>query len=180
MSSTQDPSRGWIREALVTYEGPLLRYAARLSQGDMERARDAVQDTFIRLCDQDRGKVEGYLAAWLYRVCRNRVLELRRKEDRMGPLDDKMLAVNPVDGPDPADRVQQRDSLAAVMGLLGGLPPNQQEVVRLKFQSELSYKEISDVTGLTVSNVGFLLHTALRRLREGFRQLEAQGQETTP
>lgn len=180
MSSTNEPSRGWIREALGTYEGPLLRYAARLSQGDMERARDAVQDTFIRLCDQDREKVSGYLAAWLYRVCRNRVLELRRKEDRMSPLDDRMLAVNAAEGPDPADRVQHSDSLAAVLALLGGLPPNQQEVVRLKFQSELSYKEISRVTGLTVSNVGFLLHTALRRLREEFRQLEAPGQETTP
>lgn len=180
MVQLNDPSRDWIREALATYEGPLLRYAARLSQGDLERARDAVQDTFIRLCDQEREKVAGYLAPWLYRVCRNRVLELRRKEDRMGPLDDRMLAVNAADGPDPAARVQQRDSLAAAMSLLDGLPPNQQEVVRLKFQSELSYKEISSVTGLTVSNVGFLLHTALRRLREGFRQLDAQGQETTP
>ena len=46
------------------------------------------------------------------------------------------------------------------------MPANQQEVVHLKFQSGLSYREISDVTGLSVSNVGFLLHTALARLRE--------------
>ena len=59
------------------------------------------------------------------------------------------------------------------MSLLGDLSPNQQEVVRLKFQDELSYKQISSVTGLTVSNVGFLLHTAIRRLRDGLRQLEA-------
>lgn len=173
MSPTTDLARGWIREALATYEGPLLRYAARLSNGDVERARDAVQDTFIRLCRQERGKVEDHLAPWLYRVCRNRVLELRRKEDRMSPLDDQTLAVHPAEGLDPADRVQQRDSLAAVMSLLGTLPPNQQEVVRLKFQDELSYKQISSVTGLTVSNVGFLLHTAIHRLRDGLRQLEA-------
>jgi len=63
--------------------------------------------------------------------------------------------------------------VAAVMDLLEHLSPNQQEVVRLKFQDELSYKQISSVTGLTVSNVGFLLHTALRRLRSGLQQLEA-------
>ena len=46
------------------------------------------------------------------------------------------------------------------------LPPNQQEVIRLKFQHGLSYKEISAVTGLSVSNVGYLLHVAIKRLRE--------------
>ena len=40
-----------------------------------------------------------------------------------------------------------------------------QEVVRLKFQNGMSYKEIADVTALSVSNVGFLLHTAINRLR---------------
>jgi RNA polymerase sigma-70 factor (ECF subfamily) len=173
MSQTTDESRAWIGDILSQYEGPLLRYATRLSNGDMERARDAVQDTFIRLCDQDRGKVEGYVAPWLYRVCRNRVLELRRKEDRMTPLDDKMLAVNATDAPDPALQAQRHDHVTAIMGLLGDLPPNQQEVVRLKFQDDMSYKQISSVTGLTVSNVGFLLHTAIRRLRSELRQLEA-------
>ena len=46
-----------------------------------------------------------------------------------------------------------------------GLPNNQQEVVRLKFQNGMSYKEIAAVTELSVSNVGFLLHTALDTLR---------------
>ena len=41
------------------------------------------------------------------------------------------------------------------------LPGNQQEVLRLKFHGGLSYKEIASVTGLTTSNVGFLLHTAM-------------------
>jgi RNA polymerase sigma-70 factor (ECF subfamily) len=173
MSPTTDASRGWIREALAEYEGPLLRYAVRLSNGDVERARDAVQDTFIRLCQQERRNVADHLAPWLYRVCRNRVLELRRKEDRMTPLDDKKMAVNAADTPDPAAQAQQHDHVAAVMGLLEHLPPNQQEVVRLKFQGDMSYKQISSVTGLTVSNVGFLLHTAIRRLRSELRQLEA-------
>ncbi|MEN8713450.1 MAG: sigma factor-like helix-turn-helix DNA-binding protein [Verrucomicrobiales bacterium] len=37
--------------------------------------------------------------------------------------------------------------------------------MRLKFQGDLSYKEISEVTGLSVSNVGFLIHTGIKRLR---------------
>ena len=52
------------------------------------------------------------------------------------------------------------------MRLLDRLPDNQQEVIRLKFQNDLSYREISEITGLSVSNVGFLLHVGIKRLRE--------------
>jgi RNA polymerase sigma-70 factor (ECF subfamily) len=55
---------------------------------------------------------------------------------------------------------------------LATLSENQQEVVRLKFQSGLSYREISEITDLSVTNVGFLLHTALKKIRE---RLEAEG-----
>jgi RNA polymerase sigma-70 factor (ECF subfamily) len=54
------------------------------------------------------------------------------------------------------------------MGLLGRLPENQGEVLRLRFQHQLTYKQIADVTGLSVSNVGFLIHTGLKSLRERF------------
>jgi RNA polymerase sigma-70 factor (ECF subfamily) len=50
--------------------------------------------------------------------------------------------------------------------MLDRLPKNQREVVYLKFQCDLSYKEISEVTKLSVTNVGFLMHTALKNLRK--------------
>ena len=50
--------------------------------------------------------------------------------------------------------------------LMAGLPPNQQEVLRLKFQHSLSYREISSITGLSETNVGFLIHVGIKRLRE--------------
>ena len=46
------------------------------------------------------------------------------------------------------------------------LPANQQEVIRLKFQHGLSYKQIAEVTQLSVSNVGFLIHAGLKTLRQ--------------
>ena len=52
--------------------------------------------------------------------------------------------------------------------LIDHLPPNQQEVIRLKFQQGFSYKEISRITQLSVTNVGFLIHTAVTRLRREF------------
>ena len=47
-----------------------------------------------------------------------------------------------------------------------GLPDRQQEILRLKFQGGLSYRQIADVMDLTVSNVGFLIHTSIKALRE--------------
>ena len=68
----------------------------------------------------------------------------------------------------PGKALEQAETHAAVLRLIDRLPPNQQEVVRLKFQNGFSYKEISRITELSVSNVGFLIHTAVSRLRTEF------------
>ena len=67
--------------------------------------------------------------------------------------------------PSPAAVAEGRDTTSRVLHLLGNLPDNQQEVVRLKFQNGLSYRQISEITELTVSNVGYLIHTAIKTLR---------------
>ena len=64
---------------------------------------------------------------------------------------------------------ERQDTSRQVLAVLGTLPENQQEVIRLRFQNGLSYKEISAVTSLTVGNVGFLIHTALQTLRSTLR-----------
>ena len=66
----------------------------------------------------------------------------------------------------PPEQAEQTELASHVLELLALLPENQQEVIRLKFQQGLSYKEISTVTGLSVTNVGFLMHTGLKRLRK--------------
>jgi len=68
----------------------------------------------------------------------------------------------------PGRGLEEAETHAAVLQLIGKLPPNQQEVVRLKFQNGFSYKEISRITELSVGNVGFLIHTAVMKLRAEF------------
>jgi len=155
----------WVHAALRQYEGPLVRYAAQIT-GDLDHARDVVQDTFIRLCDEPQARVEPHLAAWLFKVCRNRALDVQRKESRMKTLDETEMNSQTSAGPSPAAAMEQREAANEVLRLLGTLSKNQQEVVRLKFQNGLSYQEISEVTNLTVSNVGVLIHTALKTLRQ--------------
>ena len=162
----------WIRSAVDRYEGPLLRYAVRLV-GDLDRGRDVVQDTFLQLCRQDPGELDGHLAQWLFTVTRNRALDVRRKEKRMQTLPPQKANGQMSREKDQVTQSEQNEETARIEEMLKELPDNQQEVVRLKFQAELSYKEIAGVLDLSVSNVGYLIHTAIARLR---KQL---GAETT-
>ena len=60
---------------------------------------------------------------------------------------------------------EQQDTTDRVLEFVDKLTENQREVVRLKFQHGLSYKEIAAVTELSASNVGYLIHTAIKKLR---------------
>jgi len=68
--------------------------------------------------------------------------------------------------PDPADLAETGDSAAGVMRVVERLPENQKEAIVLKFGHGLSYKEIAEVMGQSVSNVGVLIHTGLKAVRE--------------
>ncbi len=165
MKSKATDQRRWIREVLERYQRPLIQYAYRIT-GDLERARDIAQDTFLRLCRQPVESIEGHVAPWLYKVCRNRALDVLKKENRMISLSIVPTAAWESSDPDPSVGLERREQLQQVARILDDLSENQREVVRLRFESGLSYREIGQVSGLSVSNVGFLLHTALKSIRE--------------
>jgi RNA polymerase sigma-70 factor (ECF subfamily) len=156
----------WVREALERYEKPLIRQAFSIT-GDLERARDVVQDTFLKLCQADRASVEERLAGWLFTVCRNRALDVRRKEGRMGHLRDAQAVADP--GERPSEEVARSQEHALVLEALEGLPGDQQEAFRLKFQDQLTYREIGQVMGKSLGTVSRLITAALGTIREQLR-----------
>ena len=163
---SKSDGREWIRTAVETYQGRLIRYARHIT-GDAEAARDAVQETFLRLCRENPRRIQGHLAAWLFRVCRHRALDSRRKEDRMVSIDQQPREAAPAGsaGVGLDRRLDQREAIGRVLGALAELTPSQQEVLRLRFQEELSYREISSVTGRSLSHVGVLIHEGMKGLR---------------
>jgi len=164
MDSSDDIPREPLGDIVARFEGPLVRYAARIT-GDAERARDVVQETFLAWHQESTAAQNGHLPQWLFTVCRRKALDVRRKEQRMTLLsaEQAQVALGQLDAAPPVECQEQHGQL---LRLLERLSSNQQEVVRLKFQAGLSYREIAAVTGLSVSNVGFLLHVALKRLKE--------------
>jgi RNA polymerase sigma-70 factor (ECF subfamily) len=170
MSEAPPNREAWVSAALGRFEGPLLRYTAQIV-GDCDQAQDVVQDAFLRLWSENPERLNGCLAEWLYTVCRNRAIDLRRKSNRHQPFVEGWEP--PCDGQvSPAEAMERRDSSQAVLDFLTALPAKQQEVIRLKFEHGLSYQEISQITGLSVSNVGFLIHTGIKSLRDEMKKLE--------
>ncbi|MBC8126733.1 MAG: RNA polymerase sigma factor [Gloeobacteraceae cyanobacterium ES-bin-144] len=155
----------FIEKAVEEYQSPLIGYAASLLN-DTDRARDVVQETFVKLCQQDLDKVRDSLKSWLFTVCRNHAFDILRKEKRTQPLAD--IHWKKVAGPglQPDEQSALDERMFAIMKVLDRLSSNQREVILLKFQQGLSYQEIQKITGLTSGNIGFLIHTGLKRIRD--------------
>ena len=174
-SLTEPEYENWIEAAIGRYESPLLRYAKHFV-GDLETARDIVQDTFLQLCRQSEEELKNRLGQWLYTVCRNRAIDVIRKESRMERVSDRRRDAEERNSDrisDPADTqlgpratLELAEDTSGLLEQIQRLPDRQQEVLRLKFHGGLSYKEIAEVMDITSSNVGFILHSAITKLRQ--------------
>ncbi len=155
-----------VRRALDQHESSLIAYTAGILNGDIERARDVVQDSLLKLYLSDPAKIRDNLKAWLFTVCRNRALDILRKDHRLDLGNDDAMDNAVSYDADPAESADNNEMHLRLWELVEKLRPNQREVIRLKFMHDCSYQEIADVTGLTVGNVGFIMHVAIKKLRE--------------
>ncbi len=159
-------------------EAPLLRYASRLIR-DSDGARDIVQEVFIRYVRisqaEDKGRIEN-LPAWLYRVTRNLCLDhLKSKRVQLEvPIDEKIAEFAGQERPDRT--YEKEEAMMMVRKKIMQLEPRDREIVILKLEHGRSYKEIAEIMGLSVTNVGFILHTAMRKLVKEFNA-EAQSRK---
>jgi|SRR3954469_2238484 RNA polymerase sigma factor (sigma-70 family) len=155
-------------DALVRrFEGPLVSYATRIV-GDRERARDVVQETLVEAERRFQNRESEVSAKWLFTVCRNRALNVCRKERRLAFVDDDVLDASPGNEQLPSDRLEKNEAIGFLLGIVATLPLRQQEALQLRFQNNLSYQEISEIMNSSVTNVGVLIHTALQTLRRRY------------
>src|SRR5436190_22379822 len=164
---------------LRRFERPLLQYATPILH-DSERARDVVQETFVKLQQANRTELDHAPAKWLFTVCRNGALNICRKEKRMTYLDQEVLEAHQSEQPAPDENLEAKETSGFLLRILNTLPPRQQEVLQLKFQNDLSYQQISEITELSVSHVGVLIHNALKTLRQRYGQASKDFLPFTP
>ncbi len=163
-------------ELLSSCESKLLLYARNLT-GDLESARDIVQESFLKLAKalRDRKGRPGEDAlstgedrlkrwkAWLFTVTRNGAFDQLRKRKPVVP--EEVLMNIPSADLNPRRCLEKNDLVVRVFQSMERLSLSQREAIRLRFQNDLSYKEIAQVMNVSVTNVGFLLHAGLKRLR---------------
>jgi len=159
-----------FEEIVHRFEIPLLQYARRIT-GDREQARDVVQETFVKFQRNGALRHEDEPATWLFTVCRNAALNVCRKERRMMYVDEEVIEARESEQPMPFDQLEQKEATGFLLRIVGTLPLRQQEVIQLKFQNDLSYQQIAEIMQTTANNVGVLLHTALKTLRERYAQV---------
>lgn len=172
--ASAEPSTGLetIEELFAALESPLLAYALRLA-GGLGAAEDVVQDAFMKLHAQFDEVREP--RKWLYRTVHNLALNQRRAAGRIVPLEKTDSEGNTrTDGssetadpqPLPDEQIIRLEGIGLVRLSVESLDDRSRELVRLKFNEGMSYREISAKTGLSVSNVGYILHHALKEIAE--------------
>lgn len=166
-TSAEPPGGETIQELFAALETPLLNYAVRLA-GARELAEDLVQEAFMKLHAQFEEVREP--RRWLYRTIHNLALNHRRDSA-------KFVSLNASDGngdPAPADTTDPQplpdEQIARLEGIglvrlgLETLDERSRELIRLKFNDDLSYQQIGERTGLKTGHVGYLLHHALKAI----------------
>ena len=154
------------------HETTLLRYATRLVNSPTS-AQDVVQNVFIKLFRKWDGHSQpsDKLKSWLFLVTHNEAVDLIRRESRLRVLHEKHAEDNRHECPDgrncPPSHEEQK---AAVLIRLKRLHPREQQIVLLRLEQGLSYKEIADITGRSEGNVGNILHHAVHKLSAVLQQ----------
>lgn len=162
-----------FRVLVDRHQGALLRYARFLTPAG-EEAEDVVQDVFLRLAQrppelppearQDERLAQAHLASWLYRVTRNRAMELVRSDTRRRARE--RLAAPPEAGPRGLPAHEARDIREAVERGLRALPDAQREVLVLRLLGDRSYQEIAELTGKPTGTIAWLISVGLRQLAD--------------
>jgi len=171
-ASAASPEPETLEGLFAALESPLLNFAFRYA-GDRALAEDVVQEAFMKLHAQFEAVSQP--RPWLYRAVHNLTLNRRRDAGKTVSLDAfsenfddenaNSPAVEPADAALPPDeQIIRLEGIGLVRISLNALDDRSCKIVKLKFNDELSYKEIAARMNLTATNVGFILHTALKTI----------------
>ncbi|MGD2103678.1 MAG: sigma-70 family RNA polymerase sigma factor [Anaerolineae bacterium] len=109
---------------------------------------------------------QGSFSAWLFTIAHHRVVDHYRRKRTTQPLD----AASEIegDGPNPLAEVVREERLEHLAWLVEGLDEEKQELLRLRFAGELTYREIGEIVGRSEGAVKMAVHRLLRRLEDAW------------
>ena len=162
------------------HQGALISFAAAFLRDDAA-AQDVVQETFLRAARYPQrllnciGKADSE-RNWLLKVTRDLSVDSLRKKAAERQATKLIAATVPATAPAADFRAETEDEAARVNAAIERLKPRLRELIILKVREHKSYKEIAQIMGLSVTNVGFLLHEAMQTLTDELKDREQSEQ----
>lgn len=142
-----------------------------------EDAEDVLQETFVKAyisIADFRGETESSLTAWLYKIATNMAISaLRRRKNwvfsSLDSLRGDLLATFEHEVEPSADEIVVRLQKAIL-----ALPTKQRLVFNMRYYDELSFEQISQATGQSVSTLKTNYHYAVQKIKEQVRVIEIE------
>jgi RNA polymerase sigma-70 factor (ECF subfamily) len=127
--------------------------------GDYHLACDIMQESFTRLFE--KYTTEQFTPQLLYTIGRNLVLDaLRKRKHNPFEIDDVEQP-----GDEPERYLMVRDEYRQVLAAMRHLEDDERDLLSLVVSSELSYRELAEITGISEANVKVKIHRARKKLR---------------
>ena len=165
------------RDLVRRYQRPLFSLIVRMVR-DAQLAEDLTQEVFVKafraLSSYDHRRK---FSSWLFKIAHNATIDHLRKgrlatvplEDPSSDRGDWIESIEDAGAVDPQE-VQERGELARVLeAAIAELRPTYREVMILRHREELTYQEMTEITGLTLAAVKTNLHRARKELAEILR-----------
>ncbi len=153
-----------FKQRFLSFHPKLYRIALALVESP-EDAEDILQEAYTKLWSK-RDSLEAVQQpeAFAVTIVRNLCLDFLRSprtNSRSEPLETVILHCED----SPERQVETRDQLRQVVRLIQELPPNQQQVIRLRGMEDCSMEKIAEITGFSPANVRTLLSRARKYIK---------------
>ena len=164
-------------ELLARYQSKLFNYIFFIGRSQ-ELAEDIFQETFVKAIttiQQGRYTPSGKFGSWLTRIAHNMIVDSYRQERNENTISNDEVEVDLFNDADLCDdnietQMVNEQTLTDVRRLMDALPSNQREVVYMRYYQNLSFKEIAEITGVSIN-------TALGRMRYAIMGMRRMAEE---
>lgn len=165
-----------FKTTVLPVSNKLLRFAAYFLK-DEDKARDVVQDIFLKLWHKrdELGKIEN-IEAFAMQMTRNRCLDLI-KSDRLVPINSEVERQMKEKAIDVHTNFELTEAAGIIKKLVNRLPGLQKTVMQLRDIEQFSYEEIAAITGLQVNAIRVNLSRARTKVRDEYLNATGHGNQ---
>ncbi|MDR3261129.1 MAG: sigma-70 family RNA polymerase sigma factor [Tannerella sp.] len=145
---------------------------------DRDLTEDIFQETFVKVImtiQQGRYTENGKFKAWIMRIAHNLIIDNFRQERNENSISNDEVDVDLFNDIRLCDRtiedeMVQEQVFADIKKMIKHLPDNQREVLEMRYYQDMSFKEIADITGVSIN-------TALGRMRYAILNMRRMAEE---